>query len=278
MNKNARSIMVGSALTLILTANLLGVDSQLRTLTTTTSSPEIPSDVAQKFKLQGVVFENGKPFASIGDNSTKRQVWVNVNDEFSGFVVMEIKLNQITLQKRGTENETVLQFAVGASKLTNADAPQPYTKAWINSNANPMLRQMQQLPIDIYNSWATLSSEEKKGIIEFYAKHGWRLILAETIGATTNLAWENIYEKERREVVKANRTAFVESLSPNQKSNWEKIGSNPAIRITNGEPSEEQLKIAAERRQAFEQFKSTLQPTQKEKFDSISDFTKGTWK
>lgn len=234
-------------------------------------------DIKERFSLDGVFQMDGKHYASVHDRQTQRSEWVSQNETVFGYVVKDLSGEKVILSKPGNEPLTLYLVKGSIGVLENSAAPERYSKAWINSKANPMLRTVQPMPIDIYRNWQKLSTAEKSQIIEYYKNHGWRLILAETIGETTNLAWENIYEKERSEVIKANREAFANSLTIEQRTDWGKMSSNQPIMIANGQPTAEQLRMGEERRRAFQNFKSTLSESQKQQFDAIPDFTTGKW-
>ena len=141
-----------------------------------------------------------------------------------------------------------------------------------------MVRHIQPLPVELYRNWAALTVAEKTDILEFYKKHGWKLIFAETVDGTTEFAWENVYAAERTAVMKANREAFPSLLTTDQLKGWKQICSIPTVFAVNGVMTEEIRKEGTERRRVFEQFKSTMSEDQRAAHEAITDFTKANWK
>jgi hypothetical protein len=168
---------------------------------------------------------------------------------------------------------------LAAENPSPGSGPVPYTKAWINSNANPMLKKFQNLPGDIAQNWASLTIAEKAQVVEFYQKHGWQLLQMETVsGSTGSMAWRNIYEKERSAALQANREDFLNLLSPEQRQAWQHKPSNQLIPIAEGKPDYAKYRTGEELQRFFDQFWSTLNAEQKAAYEGMNDFTKADWK
>ena len=161
----------------------------------------------------------------------------------------------------------------------NTSGPAPYTKAWINSKANPMLHRFQDFPGEVRDLWSVLTTAERTQVVEFYQKHGWQLLYLETVsGNTGSLSWRNIYEKERSAVLKANREAFMQLLSPEQRQAWQHKPSNQLIYIADGKPDYAKYRTSDELRSFFDQFWSTLNARQRTAYEKMHDFTQADWK
>lgn len=225
------------------------------------------------------MFVGKEAFASLSYEQVGLASWTATNGDFLGYTVKQIDKNFVLLAEPGTAKE--FKITLAGSKINTLvgeqAGPKPYTKAWINSTANPMLMRMDPLPLELYRNWSKLTDTERAEVIAFYRNHGWRIILAETIGETTNFAWENIYEAERIAVVKANGEAFEKSLAPEQLEIWKRLKSGGFVRAVGGKHTPEQEKLIAEARKAHANFQSTLTPAQRALFDGIPDFTKANW-
>lgn len=229
----------------------------------------------ESISLRGVMFVGGKAYASLNFEKIRLSSWVAPSEKFLGYSVKEIAEKYVILTEPASDKEFKIYLA--GSTIQSQSTPTPYTKAWINSTANPMLRRMEPLPLELYRNWSKLTNEERTEIIEYYRKHGWRIILAESIGETTNFAWENIYEAERIAVVKANVEAFQRTLTPDQMKAWTRLKSGGVVRAAGGKLTPEQERLVADSRRIKADFEASLSQSQKALFDGMYDFTKANW-
>lgn len=235
-----------------------------------------------KFSVNGITSAGKKnPMAIMSEQRDGKAVWtdwVAIGQNVFGYIVKDITATSVTV-KDSAGKETVLYLVdAHTDTSTKADTPELYSKAWINSTANPMVYRMMPLPIEVYRNWRKMSAEERAEIIELYRKHGWRLIMSEVAGDTTNFAWENIYEEERREVLNANRAAFQATLNPEQLAEYQRSRTAQPIMTVKGQITPEQQKEVDERRRLSAKFQSSLSPEQKTMFEATTDFTKTKWK
>ncbi|MBL9214406.1 MAG: hypothetical protein JNG83_02910 [Opitutaceae bacterium] len=244
--------------------------------------PILPTPSAlSSWRLNGIVFSGTKGIASISAQPKGVQTgWFEVNDPCFGQVVTEITTTTVTLQNPQTGAETKLFLAASTLKdaPTATDQPEPFSKAWVNSMANPMVQIMQPLPIEIQRSWVKLSPGEKQAIIDMYLKYGWKLLSAEVVGESVTFAWENIYQQERREMLQANRKAFEATLTPAQHARYAEMRANQPLYTIKGELPPDRKKQLEERKQTFQEFQDSLTPAQREAYEASLDFTKGKWK
>jgi hypothetical protein len=118
------------------------------------------------------------------------------------------------------------------------------------------------------------SRRSKEEIVGYYRKHGWQLIGAETVGGSSTFHWENIYEKDRRAAVSANRREFEQTLTEEQRAAYDAIKQTPMMRVENGKLTPEQEVEGKRRGAASAQFKASLSPGQLALQKGIPDFTK----
>ncbi|MBC7852188.1 MAG: hypothetical protein IAF94_02035 [Pirellulaceae bacterium] len=151
----------------------------------------------------------------------------------------------------GKEPEVTLPRLTATDPATPG-GPVPYTRAWINSKANPMLQQVESFPRELTQHWATLSLADRTQVVEYYQKHGWQLLHLETVGGmTSSFSWQNIYGDERAAVLEAKREAFFNLLTPEQR------------RAYRGGP--------------ISQIVPTLDARQRAAYEEMQDFTQADW-
>lgn len=228
--------------------------------------------------LRGIVFEGTNKFAAISETRMSKIGWYKQSESVSGFLVKAIDVDSVTLVNSQTKKESTIYLekaVVGSS--TDSGGLQPFSAAWINSSENPMVHSIHPLPIEVQKKWVSLSKEEKQAIIDLYLKYGWRLLSAEVVGGSVTLAWENIYQEERREKLNQRREEFAAMLSPEQAEQYRKIRSAQPMYATNGQLTLEQQNEAAERRRNFASFQNSLNASQSATFAGTTDITKGKW-
>ncbi|MDB6093456.1 MAG: hypothetical protein JWM32_1018 [Verrucomicrobia bacterium] len=229
------------------------------------------------FKVQGIMTVSGVRYASIGSGARPGAPWMQVGETFSHFVIEKIDDDAVTLARRDKDERVTLPWKDAVVKDAAQDAAeQPYTKRWINSHANPMLYNPTLLPHEVARDWANLSKEERDAIIDYYLKHGWKILYSQTVGGSTNFALDNIYEKERVAAQDANREAFSKMLTPEQLDAYNQVRSTKSVNVEKS--SHEEVKtLVQERKTALNAFTSTLTPAQSSAYQSIRDFTKADW-
>lgn len=275
----------------------LGTQLVLAPLASAAAEPPAGAQAAHRFALPGVPADGGTYqvhgivqigsdfYASLKGPYAPNGRWCQLHEVFGDQVVDDITAEHVVLRHRPSgRQQTLRPIAVaadaGANTATEAAAAAngptrvPFSKAWINSNENPMVHIMQQLPIEIVMEWPKLPKEQKEAVIDYYLKHGWQLIGVETVGRSSSFHWENIYEKERSAAMSANRREFEASLTDEQRAAYEAIKRNPMMRVQNGQITPEQEVERKRRGEASAQFKASLSPEQRAMQDSITDFTK----
>jgi len=158
-----------------------------------------------------------------------------------------------------------------------AGGPAPFTKAWINSKANPMLT----IPDDseLTRHWAELDRAQRQHLVEYYQHHGWQLIYVESVsGNAGSMAWRNIYEAERQAVLKTRRDAFKASLAPEQLRIWSSGALGQTVFVADGKPDYTRNHNPLEEQKIFEMFWAGLTSKQRAAYPELSDFTKADWK
>jgi hypothetical protein len=232
-----------------------------------------------KYECHGVCQMGQTLYASIRESVTGQSQWCELNRSIGGWTVAEITPHRVILRNRRSGKEQVLNNTAAAPAGDSAEPEQAsqrplYSKAWINSEENPMLLHMQPLPIEVVREWTSLTKEQKEDIISYYRNHGWQLIGSETVGGSSTFHWENIYEKERRAAVSANRREFEQSLTEEQRAAYDAIKRTPMMRVENGKLTPEQEVEGKRRGAASAQFKASLSPGQLALQKGIPDFTK----
>lgn len=245
-----------------------------------------PAGADGDYQVYGIVQIGPAFYASIKGPQAPYGRWCRLHEVFADQVVDDITAEHVVLRNRQTGRQRTLRpvaAPLGAGATADEPSPTtaasgsklvPFSKAWINSNENPMLNVMQQLPVEIVMEWPELPKEQKQAIIDYYEKHGWRLLGVETVGRSSSFHWENIYEKERSAAMSANRREFVASLNPEQRAAYEAIKRNPMMQVLNGQLTPEQEVERKRRAEASAKFKASLTPEQRAQQDSITDFTK----
>lgn len=246
--------------------------------------PEPPADGA--YQVHGIVQIGSVFYVSLKGPYAPNGRWCQLHEVFGDQVVDDITADQVVLRNRRTgRQETLRPIAAAATAGVATPAATtpasgggsalvPFSKGWINSKENPMVNVMQQLPIEIVMEWPQLPKEQKEAVIDYYLKHGWRLIGVETVGRSSSFHWENIYEKERSAAMSANRREFEASLTDEQRAAYEAIKRNPMMRVKNGQLTPEQEVESKRRGEATARFKASLSPEQRAMQDGITDFTK----
>lgn len=244
----------------------------------------LPAD-GGTYQVHGIVQIGPVFYVSLKGPYAPHGRWCQLHEVFGDQVVDEITAERVVLRNRQTgRQQTLRPIAVaaeaGAEALAGAagaaDSPGrvPFSKAWINSNENPMVHGLQQLPIEIVMEWTKLPKEQKEAVIDYYLKHGWRLLGVETVAGSNSFHWENIYEKERSAAISANRREFEASLSEQQKAAYEAIKHTPMMHVQNGQITPEQEIERKRRGEVSAKFKASLSPEQRAMQDGITDFTK----
>ena len=246
--------------------------------------PELPAD-GGSYQVHGIVQIGPVFYASLKGPYAPQGRWCQLHEVFGDQVVDDIKADRVVLRNRRTgRQETLRPIAVATVAGTGAPTPtaatgggaalEPFSKAWINSNQNPMVHVLQQLPVEIVMEWPQLPKEQKEAVIDYYLKHGWQLIGVETVGRSSSFHWQNIYEKERSAAMSANRRDFEASLTDEQRAAYEAIKRNPMMRVQNGQITPEQEVERKRRGEASAKFNASLSPEQRAMKDGIADFTK----
>lgn len=194
-----------------------------------------------------------------------------------GFTVTEISNSYVVLTREADGSERKVYIEGDLIKAGNGDGPAKYSKAWINSKANPMLVNKMPVPSDILRRWGQMSTSEKKEVEDFYLNYGWRLTKSETQGAGVFFVWENFYGSERYEIVKRNFDSFVAGLNPELRQKWDRFKGNQSMQIASGKGSAERAAELERRKQDGEAFIKNLSAEQKAAYDGIDDFTKADW-
>ena len=216
-------------------------------------------------------------------------LWLAAGDSSYGYTVKAIATDHVILVRRDTREFTI---PLASAPITASDA-KPYSKAWINSPANPMLNDAQPMPGRMYSGnwdpltgntdwmngrdWDQLAGKKKKQVVEFYRKHGWQLIPTKADLGPTQFKWRNLYEAERAAAIEANREKFAQSLTPEQLGLWKQMRGFQSIYFPGG-PTKEQRELIAARQRIIDEFKNSLTAEQKAEQKGIEDFTKASWK
>ena len=188
----------------------------------------------------------------------------------------DIRAHPVPAAARTTEKPNYALPRLSAE--ATGTGPAPYSKAWINSPANPMLHRPPSLPGDLRDNWAALTTAEKAQVVEFYQKHGWQILLMETVsGVANDSSWRNIYEKERTAVLKAKREAFLSLLSPEQRQAWKNGPFGQTIYIKDGNPDYARNRNGPEQQKYFDPFWASLDTRQRAAYEDMHDFTRADW-
>jgi hypothetical protein len=192
-----------------------------------------------------------------------------------GYTVKAIAQDHVIVVRPDTGAETNIPLA---SAPVTAGGPKPYSKAWINSRANPMLNDIQVMPGRMYGGgWDELTNKKKAQVLEFYRKHGWQLIPSKTGLGPSEFERRNLYEAERAAAIEANRDKFAQTLTPEQLALWKQMRGFQNMYFPGG-PTKEQREFIADRQRIIDEFKKSLTPEQKAEHESIQDFTKASRK
>lgn len=234
----------------------------------------------ESLALQGISTLGKEPVALL---SVKTHVgylgyWLAAGDgSFDlGYTAKAIAKDHVILIRSDTAEEIKIPLA---SAPVTAGSPKPYSKAWINSRANPMLLYADAMPDRMYSgNWDKLTGKQKKQVLEFYRKHGWQLIPSKTGLGPTQFEWCNLYETERAAAIEANREKFAQTLNPEQLGLWKQMRGFQRIYPGPGGLTAAQREFIAVRQRIIDEFKKSLTPEQKAEHESIEDFTKASWK
>ncbi len=177
----------------------------------------------------------------------------------------------------GRKLELILP-GLAAPEASSAAGPAPYTRAWINSRANPMLTTLEQFPSELSSRWPSLTFAERTQVIEYYRKHGWQYIYLETVsGSTSSTSSRNIYEKERTAARKAMRETFLSLLSPEQRQAWKNGPTGQTIYIKDGNPDYARNHNRPAQQEFFDPFWAALDARQRSAYEDMLDFTRANW-
>ncbi len=204
--------------------------------------------------------------------------WLAAGDSFFGYTVKAIAKDHMILVRSDTAAEIKIPLA---SPPATTGEPKPYSKAWINSRANPMLNNAQGIPGRMYDGeWDKLTTRQKALILEFYRKHGWQLIPSKPGPGPTEFKWRNLYEAERAAAIEANRERFERTLTPEQLGLWKQMRGFKIIYFERGRvgPTDEQKELIAAQKRIIDDFSKSLTAEQKAEQEGIWDFTKASWK
>jgi hypothetical protein len=248
----------------------------------------------ERLVLTGVMTVGKYHVASIHEAKTGAVDWFVEGDYVFGYRLKEIADNHVILVRPGRGAARVPQVTVGGLgaiapsggfsgeefrvELSGSNAgPEPYSRAWINSRANPMLTFIHELPA-LHQDWPTLTDAEKIQIIDFYKKHGWKLVRVADLGGATEFVWRNIYEVERNAVIKANREKFEQALTPEQLALYTEMRSFRIIFYDEpGRHSDKQKELIAHQKGIAERYRALLTPELEAQQAEIMDFTKANW-
>jgi len=228
--------------------------------------------------LNGILVLGDSATASIGIRDRMVSNWYRTDAVVGNFVIVSITKNSVELRERNTGKTETLRLQGSTIQESTPGKATPYSKAWINSNENPMLHRRERIPTEVIKNWAKLTTQERNEIAQFYLKHGWRLISADVdVSGGANFVWENIYSEERSKVMIDNRRTFIASLNPEQRIEWEAAnGRERIVALKDGFTEAEKQEIIR-RRELHQRFLATLSPQQRARFDGITDFTKHDW-
>ncbi len=229
---------------------------------------------ADQIALQGLTSMGGELYAALALPSMPG-VWKKAGDRIGRFKVAAVDEQSVSLMDPAAGSAQVLELG---RRPATGQAPAKFSKAWINSKANPMLHHPTALPAEIVTKWPKLTEPQQAEVIACYRQHGWQLLHAETrAGLTAGFSWKNLYEQARREVLAAANAAFEASLSAEQRAGWNDIKSPPPLHL-GPQGQTQEMKDEVVRRQARSlQFRKTLTPEQLEAYRNRSDFTRHDW-
>jgi hypothetical protein len=229
--------------------------------------------------LNGILVLQDSATASIAIQDRTQSNWYGPNAVVGNFVIVSINKDSVQLRDRETGKTKTLHLQASTIQESTPDKSTLYTKAWINSNENPMLHRRHPMPTEVLKNWSNLTAKERNEIAEYYLKHGWRLVSAEVDDSgAANFIWENIYSEERSRVMQDNRRKFIDSLDPEQRANWEAANSRQRIVASKEGFTDAEKQEIVRRRELHQRFLGTLSPQQRASFDGIGDFTKHDWK
>jgi hypothetical protein len=242
------------------------------------AGPPVSNATADKINLLGIAAMGGERYAILSLTSAAGD-WKKAGQKIGRFRITSVDENSVKLVDMETNAEFTKALGSGTVKdAGKSDAPAKYSRAWINSNANPMLYHTLPMPRDIAMNWSKLSEKQREEVIAYYRQHGWQLLYTETNdGVTSGFAWKNLYEKERHDVAVANNAAFQASLNDEQRSVWNAINNTTPLRA--GPESETQAfkDEVARRRERAQKFEGMLTPEQLDAYRNRTDITKHDW-
>ena len=228
-------------------------------------------------KLYGTVETPGEKLASLVLPGADRGVWLGEGERVGAFVLKSVERGRISLARNDGTTTTV--YLEGAQPAVAADeSAAPFSRRWANSHDNPMLHHPTELHQRLTRAWATMTASEREALIEFYLKHGWRMVKVESYaGGTLSIEWENIYAEERRQVVRENRERFEQGLSAEQRALWNELTRPRERQRIDQQVSDEQRRELAQKEELSARFRALLSPGQEAERATIEDFTKGKW-
>ncbi|MBS0663225.1 MAG: hypothetical protein JSR48_08155 [Verrucomicrobia bacterium] len=241
--------------------------------------PMFSADAARdQIELKGIMVAGGQAYAAISFGKGPAR-WMTVGENLAMYRIADIGENSVRFVGSRDRSEFTKHLVYGKPESPEADSgPRKYSKAWINSTANPMLLHATPLPMDVAMNWSQLDPKAQQEIIEYYVNHGWQLKVTTTEnGITHGFAWDNIYEAERREVMRQNTVAFRDGLNEAQRATWDEIKSSAPFKAAGPGLTAEDLAVINYRRARFAKFKETLSDSQRNALENLSDFTRHDW-
>ena len=214
--------------------------------------------------LNGIFSAGARNHVALTHVSEKTTAWLTEGKRFGRYRVESIIPQTETVILINEANRSEIRLTLQKSLVTGGFAePAAYSKYWILSSRNPMLQKPLALPIEIVGRWMTLSESEREAIKEFYLKHGWNIAEVK-VDQGLRVKWENIYENDRAEWVKANSKLFREMLSPQQRSDYMQINSINGLGAQRDADSSRKIKERSDR------FFSYLTQEQKDAYKRIT--------
>jgi hypothetical protein len=242
-------------------------------------APLARNHASNLFRVQGIMTVGDVRFVSVTSTRGEPQMghWLKEKDVVSGYAVEEIKRDSAVFRETSSGERFQLRLNPSGAASPGASAQaEPYSPAWINSKANPMLLHSAPIPASVGSGWLTMTAAERDEVIAYYLKHGWRLRYAESSVAGGTFVFENIYEADRRAVMDANRAEFQGMLTDDQLKAWQEIRQSHPVKI-GSMPKEEVQRMVTQRRENAAAFRATLTSDQRAALDRVSDFTTGKW-
>jgi len=197
--------------------------------------------------LNGIFSAGARNHVALTHVSEKTTAWLTEGKRFGMYRVKSIIPQTETVILINEADRSEIRLTMQKSLVTDGFAePAAYSKNWILSSRNPMLQKPLALPIEIVGRWMTLSESERQAVKEFYLKHGWNMAEVK-VDQGLRVKWENIYENDRAEWVKANSKLFRAMLSPQQLSDFMQISSVGGLGAQRDDDSGKKIKERSDR-------------------------------